>query len=112
MGGTAGVLEGRDFVIERLPFRAENMRARDDHVDFVGAGFHRAPDFRDSFLERRKPSGESSGDRGNMNATSLDRVPSGFDEGVIHANGSNFVIKALNADLLAQFCLDWWPRLA
>src|SRR5467141_1236765 len=54
--------------------------ARDDHVDFVGAGFNRPANFRHAFLEGRKTGRESRGDGGNMNAAALDRAPRGFDE--------------------------------
>ena len=40
MRRAAGLLERRNFVVERLPLAVENMRARDDNVDLLRAGFH------------------------------------------------------------------------
>src|SRR5205807_2897987 len=111
MRGPASVFERCDFIVERLPFSAEDVRARDDHVDFVGAGLHRAPNFRDAFLKRRKTGGESRGYRGNMNAAALDGPPRGFDEGVINADGSDLDREALDAQLLYEFLLNRLPRL-
>src|SRR2546430_870409 len=64
MRGSTSVLERGDLIVQGLPFRAEDVRAGNDHVDFVRAGFHRAPDFRDTFLERRKAGRESRVHRG------------------------------------------------
>ncbi len=111
MRGPASVLERCDLIVERLPFSAEDVRTCDDHVDFVGAGFHRVPDFRDAFLERRKTGRESRGDSGNMNAAAFDRAPRGFDESVINANRSDLNIEALDAKLLHEFMLNRLPRL-
>ena len=68
---SAGLLESRDFVVERLPASAENMAAGDDDVDFVRPRFHRPANFGDAFRERREPGGKSGGDRRDVNAASF-----------------------------------------
>src|SRR5437762_1445714 len=107
----AGIFERGDLIIEHLPLTAEDVRAGDDHVDFVSAGFHRAPNFPDAFRERRKTGRESRGDRRNMNAAALDGPPCGFDEGVINAYRSDLDIEALDAKLLEEFLLNRLARL-
>src|SRR5258708_38624256 len=111
MRGPASVFERGDLIVERLPFSAEDVRASYDHVDFVGAGFHRAPNFRHAFLEGRKTRRKPRGNRGNMNATAFDRTPRGFDEGVINADGSDLDIEAFDAKFLHKFVLNRLSRL-
>ena len=107
----ASIFERANLIVECLPFTAEDVRACDDYVDFVGARFHRAPNFRHAFLEGRKTGWESRGDRGNMNAAALDGAPGGFDKGVINAHGSDLDIETLDAKLLLEFVLNRLPRL-
>src|SRR6266481_726417 len=111
MRGPASVLERGDFVVKRLPFRAKDVCAGDDHIDFIGASFHGAPNFRDAFLEGGKTRRESRRDRCNMNAAALDSAPRGFHEGVINADGSDLDVKALDAKPLNEFALDRLSRL-
>src|SRR5260370_33670434 len=111
MRGPASVLERGDFVVKRLPFRAKDVCAGDDHVDFIGASFHRAPNFRDAFLERGKTRRESRRDRGHMDTAAFDRAPRGFDEGVINADGSDLDVEALDAKFLNEFALNRLSRL-
>src|SRR6267378_4756586 len=111
MRGPASVFERGDFIVKRLPFTAKDVSACDDHVDFVGAGFHRAPNFRHPPFEGRKTGWESRGDRGDMNAAALNRAPRGFDEGVINADGSDLDIEALDAKLLYELVLNRLSRL-
>jgi hypothetical protein len=48
MRRAAGCLEGGNLVIERLPFAAEHMLTRDDHVDLVGTRGNRSLDLGDA----------------------------------------------------------------
>src|ERR1700674_2813465 len=111
MRGPTSVFERGDFVVERLPFSPKYVRARDNHVDFVGTSFHRAANFRHAFLEGRKTGWESRGDCRNMNATSFDRAPCGFHKGVINADGSDLYTEALDTKLLHKFVLNRLSRL-
>src|SRR5260370_9142934 len=111
MRGPASVFERGDLIVQRLPFSAEDVRARDHHVDFVSAGFHRAPNFRHAFLKRGKTRRESLGDRSNMNAAAFNRAPCGFHDGLINADGSDLDIEALDATLLREFLLNRLSRL-
>src|SRR5712664_3899176 len=77
----------------------------------IATSFHRAPNFRDAFLERGKTRRESRRDRCNMNAATLDSAPRGFDEGVINAHGSDLDVEALDAKPLNEFALDRLSRL-
>src|SRR5438132_3137810 len=111
MRGSTSVLERGDLIVQGLPFRAEDVRACNDHVDFVRAGFHRAPDFRDTFLERRKAGRESRGHRGHVNAAPLDGASRALDESVIDAHSRDLDIEAFDAQLLHEFLLKRLPRL-
>src|SRR5882724_8209056 len=90
----AGILEHGYLVVERLPLSTEHMSARDDHVDFVGAGFDRTPDLGDSFGKRRQTGRESRRDRGNVDPASFYSPARRFDERVVHADGRNPDIQA------------------
>src|ERR1700704_763035 len=107
----ASVLERGDLIVERLPFSAEDVRACDHHIDFVCAGFYRAPNFRHALLERRKTGRKSRGNRSHMNAAPLDGTPRGFNEGVIDTHGSDLDLEALNPELLNEFVLNRLSRL-
>src|ERR1051326_8800404 len=48
----ARVLEGGDFVVERLPLVSKNVGTSDDYVNLLRSGFDRAPDFGDALAER------------------------------------------------------------
>jgi len=43
MRGRKQIFERGDFIVERLHLPPKTCARVDDHVDFVGAGFHRAP---------------------------------------------------------------------
>src|SRR6266478_1152154 len=111
MRGPASGFERSNLIVERLPFCAEDVRACDDHIDFIGASFHRAPNFRDAFLEGGKTRRESSRDRGHMDTAAFDRAPRGFDEGVINADGSDLDVEALDAKFLNEIALNRLSRL-
>ena len=53
MSRAAGLFEGGNFVIQRLPASAEHMGARDYNVNLVGARFHRAANFCNPLRQRR-----------------------------------------------------------
>src|SRR5437870_11015171 len=111
MRGSTSVLERGDLIVQRLPFRAEDVRSGNDHVDLVRAGFHRAANFRDALFKRRKTGRESRGHRGHVNAAPLDGASRGLDESMINAHGRDLDIEALDAKLLHELLLNRLPRL-
>ncbi len=86
----AGGFECGDFVVQRLPAPAENVRAGDDHVNFVRARLHGAPDFRHALVERRKSRGKSRRNRGDFDPASLQRAKGCLHESVINAYRRHF----------------------
>ena len=106
MGGAAGVLEGGDFVVEGLPFCGEDVGARDDDVDFVGAGFDGAADFLDAFGEGREAGGEAGGDGGYADAAAFEGAASGLDEDVVDADGGDFDVERFDAEFCDEFVLE------
>src|SRR5437867_12827826 len=99
MRGSTSVLERGDLIVQRLPFRAEDVRACNDHVNLVRAGFHRAANFRDALFKRRKTGGEPRGHCCHMNAAASTGAPRGFDEGMINAHGCDVDVETLSSKL-------------
>src|SRR6266478_2104798 len=106
----AGIFEHGNLIIEGLPRSTEYMGAGDDHVDFVGAGLDGAPDFGDSFGERRKSGRESRRDRGHVNSASFDSTARRLDESVIDAHCCHLDFQAFDTKLLHDFLLDGLAR--
>ena len=104
--GAAGVFEGGDFVVQGLPFGAEDVGASDDDVDFVGAGFDGAANFRDAFGERREAGGEAGADGGNANAGAFESATGGFDEKMVDADGGDFDVEGCDAEFRDEFMLQ------
>src|SRR5882724_8585920 len=69
-----------------------------------------APDFGDTFGERRKTGREARRDRGHMNPTSFDSAARRFDERVVHAHGRYLDLRAFNAKLLHDSLLEGLAR--
>src|SRR3982074_599997 len=102
----AGILEHGKLIVERLALSTEHMSAGDDDVDFIGAGLDGAPDFGDSFGERREPGGESRRDRGHVNPASFNSAARRLDESVVDAYRRYLDVQALDAQLLHDFLLE------
>src|SRR5437588_10657246 len=111
MRGSTSVLERGDLIVQRLPFRAEDVRAGNDHVNLVRAGFHRAANFRDALFKRRKTGRESRGHCCHMNAAAFNGASRALDESVIDAHSRDLDIEAFDAQLLHKFLLKRLPRL-
>ena len=111
MSRAASLLEGRNFVVERLPASAENMGAGDDHIDLMRARFHRAADFCDTLRERREACRKSGGNCSNVNSASLHCVQRSFDESVIHANRPHLNAEFFDTEFLHEILLERLSRL-
>ena len=79
--GRAGRFERGHFVVERLPVAFEHVRALDDHVDFVRAGFDRAVNLRDALLQRREAFRKIGGNRRHLDSRALQFVQRRLNEG-------------------------------
>jgi len=55
-----GLFERRNLVVERLPLAVENVRACDDNVDLLRAGFDAAVNLFHALGQRRKACWESA----------------------------------------------------
>src|ERR1700686_5866291 len=111
MRSATGLLERRHFIIERLPPSAENMAARDDHIDLMGTRFHRPANLRDTPRQWRQTCGESSGDCRDVNPAPLQGMQRGLDEGVIDAHRAHLDAEFLDPELLYELLLNGLPRL-
>src|SRR5215471_13237736 len=110
MRGAASIFESHDFVVEFLPPRPENVRARNYHIDFLSAGFHRMLDFGNTFFKGRKPSGKTSRDGSDGNAAALQSLNRCLDKLVIYANGADANIQFANSQLFKQLILQRLAR--
>src|SRR5579859_2627857 len=111
MRRTARVLEGDDFVIEFLPMRPEDVRARDDDVNFLRACRDGTANFGDAIFEGRQACGKTCRDRGDVDFCAFERATGSFNEEMIDADSSNLNIQIGNAELLHDVMLNRLPRL-
>ncbi len=106
MGGAAGVLEGGDLVVERVPLAVEDVRAGDDDVDLGGAGFDRAANLLHAGFERREAGGEAGGDGGDGDAGAFERLDGGLDEGVVDADGADVQVEVFDLESLDEVVFE------
>ena len=106
MRAPARLLESGDFVIQRLPFRVEDVSACDDNIDFMRARLDGAANFGDAFCKRRETGGKSRRDSGHFDAGAVESSEGGFNKRVVDTNRGDLQVQFLDAEALDQFLLD------
>ena len=86
MGIAAGVAHFADFVVERAPVAAQDTLARDDDVDFLGAGFDRLMDFFNALGEGAQAGREAGRDGGDRDVGVVESAQGVLDALVIDAD--------------------------
>ncbi len=110
MPRSAGLLERRNLVIERLPAPAKNVRPRDDHVDFVCPRFDRSPNLRDALRQRRQARQEIQSKPPLHEYRCLPARPAPSRQSVINANRRDFDPQLFNPQLVLDLRLNRMPR--
>ena len=89
VGVAAAFAEGGDLVIEGGPIAGQDVGARDDDVDFGGAGFDGFLDFQQAGAERGLTAGETGGDGGDGDIRATEGAAGIMDAAVVDADGGD-----------------------
>ncbi len=108
---TCGLFKRGDLVIEGLPLAVEDVRAGDDDVDFLRAGFDAAVNLFDALGQRRKACRESCGNSGDGNAGAFERSNSRLNKRVVDADGADGEMQVLNTEAFNNVTLERVARL-
>src|SRR6516162_10311636 len=83
----AGLLEGRDLVVEALPLPREHMCSGDHDIDLISARIDRSPDLSQTLLERVQASGKAGRYGRHADRRTLERASRRRHEMVVDAHG-------------------------
>ncbi len=89
VGIAAAFAEGGDFVIERRPIAGQDVGARDDDVDFGGAGLDGFLDFEEAGTEGGLAAGEAGGNGSDGDIGTAEGAAGIVDAAVVDADGGD-----------------------
>src|SRR5262245_45944867 len=110
MRRAARILERNNFIVKFLPLRAEDMRERDEHVNFLGASSNGTANFGHAILKRRESRWKSCGDGSDVDLRPFQCAPRRFHKQVINANGADLNVQIRDTEFLHEFVLKGLAR--